>query len=100
MTIHERLEKVTTMLGSEVMDSFTLRELQTHIRFAIVRQVMIAHRGNQCHAAHVLRIHRNTLRRMLIEMERSGWPNLRKQFRRRTQAERQIQREAKGVGAA
>lgn len=36
---------------------------------AFIREVLVAHRGNQCRAAEELKMHRNTLSRTMAELE-------------------------------
>lgn len=53
----------------------TLEELRRHVEARYIARVLEYHKGNQCHAAAALGMHRNTLHRYLVELEidpRSG----------------------------
>lgn len=55
---------VTQMHSSGVRYEDAVREFKRHY----LREVLIAHRGNQCKAAEELGMHRNTLSRAMAEL--------------------------------
>lgn len=61
-----------TYLAAIADANLTLEEFRREITFNFVTIRLEACHGNQCHAARELGIHRNTLARILDEMERSG----------------------------
>jgi Fis family transcriptional regulator len=52
--------------------NLTLREFEKETRYLFVGARLGRCGGNQCHAARELGIHRNTLARILVQMERDG----------------------------
>ena len=58
---------VTHMHSSGVRYEDAVREFKKQY----LREVLVAHRGNQCKAAHELGMHRNTLSRTMAELDLS-----------------------------
>jgi transposase len=51
---------------------FTLREFERASRFVFVKGYLELYGFNQCRAARALGIHRNTMRRIIREMQKAG----------------------------
>jgi len=70
----EDLVKLFCSVVRELADSgaFTLKEFETAARYQFVRAHLEHFNYNQCRTARALVIHRNTLRRILIEMRKAG----------------------------
>ena len=65
MNVRRELDSlVTQMHSSGIRYEDAVREFKRQY----LREVLVAHRGNQCKAAEELHVHRNTLSRTMVEL--------------------------------
>jgi DNA-binding NtrC family response regulator len=75
--MNHRIDDLVKLFRALVIDlaetgAFSLKEFEEATRFQFVRAHLEQYKHNQSRAARALVIHRNTLRRILIEMKKAG----------------------------
>lgn len=61
--------ELDSLVGQMYAGGITYNEAVHEFKKRFLLEVLLAHRGNQCKAAKDLRVHRNTLSRMITELE-------------------------------
>ena len=61
--------ELDSLIGQMYAGGITYTEAVREFKKRFLLEVLMAHRGNQCKAAEDLHVHRNTLSRMIAELE-------------------------------